>query len=39
VHTFPFRPHHRPVAPYLEDWKKTNYDPRIEWMNEYLSIL
>lgn len=36
VHTFPFRPHHKPVAPYLEDWKNTNYNPRIEWMKEYL---
>lgn len=36
VHTWPFRPHHRPVAPYLDGWKETNYNPRYDWMREYL---
>lgn len=36
VHTWPFRPHHRPTDPYLEGWKKTNHDPRFQWINDYL---
>lgn len=36
VHTWPYRPHHMPVAPYLAGWRESNYNPRFDWIKAYL---